>query len=147
MIDAASDLIRPRAICAELVALCFAVCLLAMSRSDRQSICVVCGGGNMGRERTIEQRTRIPRLIPITVPTSAFMGHLYIRPLLILPSCRNNTGLCWSLVTAYSVCPTTVFLLDIHSYLCCSWYFATLRDKSERAPSDDEALDPHVCTV
>ena len=35
-LGATSDLIMPRATCAELMALCCAVCLLAMARSDRQ---------------------------------------------------------------------------------------------------------------
>ena len=38
-LGATSDLIMPRATCAELIALCCAVCLLSMSRSDRQYGC------------------------------------------------------------------------------------------------------------
>ena len=41
---AASDLIMPRANCAELIALCCAVCVLGMSRSDRQYGCNLRGG-------------------------------------------------------------------------------------------------------
>ena len=39
MIWSSSDLILPRAACAELIALCCAVCLLAMTRPDRQYGC------------------------------------------------------------------------------------------------------------
>ena len=42
---AASDLIMPRATCAELIPLCCAVCLLAMPHSDRQHGCNLRGKG------------------------------------------------------------------------------------------------------
>ena len=46
-----SDLIMPNAACVEQIALPRAVCLSAVSRSDRQYGCNLRAGGNMGTER------------------------------------------------------------------------------------------------
>ena len=57
--DATSGLIMPRANCAEMIALCCAVCLLAMSRSDRQYGCILRKQKKKhkdNREKTIKRR-------------------------------------------------------------------------------------------
>ena len=77
-----SEFVMPRAVCAELIALCCAVCLLAVSRSDRQCWCNLRGGRNRGTERdrlkkkqkyeytTRTYRYLVLRFIPVTAVCS-----------------------------------------------------------------------------
>ena len=57
---ASSDLIMPRATCAELIALCCVVCLLAVSRSDREYGCNLRKKKKHeeGREKSINEETK-----------------------------------------------------------------------------------------
>ena len=66
---ATNDLILPRATCAELVALCCAVCLLEMPRSDRQDTGAICEESEPREDNHVKKEKRRVRTY-IPVPTS-----------------------------------------------------------------------------
>ena len=72
---AISYLIMPRATCEELLALCHAVCLLAMSRSDRQYRCTL----QRKKHEEDRQRTINQELKKTSTHVQAGTGYLVLR--------------------------------------------------------------------